>query len=342
MKITIGFITYKDSSFKYLPLFSESLLESLNKAKELDSDLKFSVLAFDNSDDGEKDNYSYICDFFEKNNLDGKIWDSKKNIGFSKAYNIMINHAINNGADLFLMLNPDTLLEPSFIEEMISAHRRDPEVGVWAPKILYWDFPENKKSDIIDSYGIGLSRSHRFFDRGQGKKVSFFSDESKEIFGFTGAAALLNLKLLKRAAYEKDSLMFFDELMFMYKEDIDLSYRLQLLGIRIVFDPQAIIYHHRSLSSFKSKFSFFKKRKSKSHSFLNQLIILHKIRKLKFSFKTKMAIFFRFLMLSFYGSLFHRDQLLEFSRIKKDIDSDIFSFENANSSRIERFIERLD
>ncbi len=342
MKISIGFITYKDSSFKYLPIFSQSLLESLKRARELHSDLEFSVLAFDNSDDASKDNYDYLCDFLNKSDLDGKIWDSKENIGFSKAYNIMINHALGNGADLFLMLNPDTLLEPSFIEEMISAHRRDPGVGVWAPKILYWDFPENKKSDIIDSYGTGLSRSHRFFDRGQGKKASSFSDESKEVFGFTGAAALLNLKLLKRAAYEKDSLMFFDELMFMYKEDIDLSYRLQLLGIRIVFNPKAVAYHHRSLSSFKSEFSFFKKRKSRSYSFLNQLIILHKIRKLKFSFKTKMAIFFRFLMLSFYGSLFHREQLLEFSRIKKDINSDIFSFENANSSRIEGFIKNYD
>jgi GT2 family glycosyltransferase len=339
MKITIGFITYKDSSFKYLPLFSQSLLDSLNKARELNSDLEVSVLAFDNSDDAGRDNYDYLRDFFEKNNLDGKIWDSKENIGFSRAYNIMINHAIDNGADLFLMLNPDTLLESSFVEEMISAYEKDPEVGVWAPKILYWDFPENKKSNIIDSYGTGLSRSHRFFDRGQGKRASSFSDESKEIFGFTGAAALLNLKLLKRAAYEKDSLMFFDELMFMYKEDIDLSYRLQLLGIRIVFNPQAVVYHHRSLSSFKIRLSFFKKRKSRAYSFLNQLIILHKIRKLKFSFKTKMAIFFRFLMLSFYGSLFHREQLLEFSRIKKDINSDIFIFENANSSRIERFMK---
>ena len=49
----------------------------------------------------------------------------------------------------------------------------------------------------------------------------------------------------------------FDERLFMYLEDVDLAWRLQLLGWRAVFSPQARLYHHLSATGGGTLASFY-------------------------------------------------------------------------------------
>jgi GT2 family glycosyltransferase len=321
MKISIGFIVYNQSTYKYLKFFLTSLEESINEAKKYLADLSFNFLIVDNSDHDYQNNYDYLMNYFGSYN-NYKIFRSENNLGFARAYNKMINWSIREGHDLFLMLNPDVLLDIDFIKEILLAFNNKKEATVLAPKILYWDFKNNKKTNIIDSYGLGLDRSHYFFDINQGREDLENNKDIKEIFGFTGAGALLNLKELIKVAYNNNYLEFFDELMFMYKEDIDLSYRLQIFGAKIFFVPQAIMYHDRTLS--KNKYLnllFFKNRDiARSRSFLNHLIILYKIRKIPFSFKIKFLTLIRFIKILFYGLIFEKKQLQKFKKICPKID----------------------
>lgn len=283
-KIYIGFITYGKSTSKYLPYFLFSLKNQTYK--------NFKILAVDNSEEESNDNKLFI----KTNYPEIEFTWLGENLGFAKAYNKMINGAAKAGVDYFLALNPDMIFEDDFIEKLVDEIKKEEKIGAVAPKILKWDFESHEKKNVIDSYGLSFTREHRFFDKKQGEINRAMDFRSEEAFGFTGAAVLFNPKALKDVAFNNgEYLEYFDELMFMYKEDCDLSYRLRLAGWKIIFAPLAIAYHDRSVAQVgKTDLKIALNRKSKSiqvkkWSFLNQWILLLKIRKLGFSRRVKFA-----------------------------------------------------
>ncbi|MFA4942438.1 MAG: glycosyltransferase family 2 protein [Patescibacteria group bacterium] len=298
MKIAIGFITYNNLTAKYLPFFVPSLKESLAVAF---NEKEYCLLAVDNSDLEENDNKKYL-----KDNLpDIVLTFAGSNLGFAKAYNLMIERALKLGAEYFLMLNPDMVLAPDSIVKLVKALDDEASLGAVAPRILRWDFDHNILTSTIDSDGLVITSSHRFFDRHQGSPV--INSESEMIFGFTGAAALIRMKALANVAYGRE---YLDELMFMYKEDIDLSYRLQLAGWSIKLIPEAHIYHDRTVSQLgRGLLSVVLNRKNKSRqvrswSFLNQWILVLKYSHLPYSFRVKWQTWFYQLMSSLFVLLF--------------------------------------
>lgn len=283
-KIYIGFITYGKSTAKYLPYFLPSL-----KAQTYND---FKLLAIDDSEKDINENSIYIKDNFPE--IDLRRED--ENIGFAKAYNIMINQAIDAGADYFLALNPDMIFETNLIEELANAMKADKKIGAIQPKILKWDFNNNLKTKTVDSYGIVCDQKFRFRDDGQGKIDEGINFENSDIFGFTGAAVLLNLKAIQDVAFDNCGRKeYFDELMFMYKEDCDLSLRLRLAGWRIILAPTAVAYHNRSAASKGGnilEIAINRKSKSKTvkrWSYLNQWILLLKYKNLPFFWRVKLA-----------------------------------------------------
>ncbi len=349
MKLSIGFITYNDNTLKYLPFFIPSLLSSVHRACSSYPNLLVDFFIVDNSDVSFSDNNDFLFNIFSEKKLDYKIWRSKENCGFAKAYNLMINESLKRSSDIFLVINPDVLLEESFLEKMLLYYFSNKDVAVLVPKILYWDFKNNIKTNIIDSYGIGVNKCHRFFDINQGKNIKdcLGFNSNKDVFGFSGAGALFNLSKLIKVAYQNENgLEFFDEEMFMYKEDIDLSYRLQIAGEKIVFMSDTIMYHDRTISKDNPfKLIFPKNRNlSRSRSFLNQLIILRKIKNIPFSLDIKLMTFLRFCLLYVYGLIFLKKQIDIFQNKKDKIDKKAFNFHknDKNLKKIEFFMKGID
>lgn len=284
VKIYIGFIIYGKTTAKYLPYFLPSLKAQAYR--------NFKILAVDNSEAGDSENAVYL-----KNNFpEIELTRAEKNLGFAKAFNLMIRQATKDGADYFLALNPDMILEPDAVGELIEAVKKDEKIAAVQPKILKWDFENNKKTKIVDSYGVVCDKKFRFRDEGQGREDDKIGSSAEEIFGFTGAAVLLNLKALKDVAfYNGESEEYFDELMFMYKEDCDLSMRLRLAGWKIILAPSAVAYHDRAVASvgetnFKIALNrFSKNRQVKKWAYLNHWIMLLKLKSLSFPVRVKLA-----------------------------------------------------
>ncbi len=325
MKLAISFIAYNQSTAKYLDFLLKSLKESINLTKNTFTDLDPVFFVFDNSDKDREVNKEILYKFFSDNSLEYKIWDENENLGFAKSYNIMLDEAIKEGIELFLVINPDVLVKEDFLLELLKKAESDNETSVFCPQILYWDFASNKLTDIIDSYGVSLSSSHRFFDRGQGLKMSEYQAKEQEVFGFSGAGALFRLsKMLDVALFNGIRREFFDEMMFMYKEDVDLSYRLQLAGERIMFVPESIMYHDRSLSSLNNGLlkRIFAKRNnfSAENSLINQLIILEKIKRLPFSFKVRYLTKIRKVLLIIFSLFFVKKSLKKFLVLRPQIE----------------------
>src|SRR6185436_1773128 len=84
-----------------------------------------------------------------------KIIDPGYNIGFAKGHNLVFEKF---NSEFFQLVNPDMIMEPNYIEEMIKAFD-DPKVGAATGKLLKYDFNNNRKSNIIDTTGVVISKS---------------------------------------------------------------------------------------------------------------------------------------------------------------------------------------
>lgn len=285
MKIVIGFITYNVDTAKYLPYFLDSLFKALETWPRAD----FLVLARDNSEEPNNYNREYIESVFNKNEELIKFRWSGENVGFAKSYNAMIDEADKFGADIFLMINPDTIIAPDMLTKLATALESNKMLGSVAPKVLRWDFANLKLTTQIDTCGLILSPGLVFTDIGQGLVDNGqFYDVS--ILGPSGAAGLFRMSALKTV---KEKTGYLDERMFMYKEDCDLAYRLFLAGFSSMLVPEALVYHDRSVSSLGEGLMVnLKNRDGKSEevrswSFLNQHLLFIK-------FWSKQSIFGKF------------------------------------------------
>jgi GT2 family glycosyltransferase len=148
-----------------------------------------------------------------------------------------------------LILNPDVILDPKYVEKLVDAIDRRPEVASVSGKLLRvhdtfdGDLREPVFTDIIDSAGLRVERSRRAVERGGGKHVTEAYERSVEVFGVSGAAAMYRLSALEDVAYLSE---FFDEDLFAYKEDLDIAWRLRLRGWTSLYVPQALAYHYRA------------------------------------------------------------------------------------------------
>jgi len=279
-KIIIGGILYNKDKYgtdKYLKYF-------LGSIKKQDYQ-NIKIIFVDNSPEKNNLNSKFLSKYPEI-----EIIYPGENTGFAKANNIMIKRAIELGADYFVASNVDMIYDANAISELVNAVIKTPQVASAACKIKRWDFAakdeKNKgKTNFIDTTGIIITRGHRFIDRGQADIDHGQFDQEEEVFGASGAAVIYRLSALEDIAFvaEDGRKEYFDELMFMYKEDVDLSYRLQLAGYKCIYTPRATIYHDRTVESsgrgiiniIKGRLS--RNKKYKEWSWLNHHIILQKI-----------------------------------------------------------------
>src|SRR5690606_1881143 len=147
-----------------------------------------------------------------------------------------------------LLLNPDVVLTPTFVEEMVQAIEISPEIGSAAGKLLQTetiDVPTiaGRRSHTIDSAGLTMAKNRRQALRGYQQDAAICCQEKTYIFGPDGAAPIYRRKMLEDVQVEGE---VFDELFHTHKEDVDLAWRAQLLGWKSVYTPRAVAYHIRS------------------------------------------------------------------------------------------------
>jgi len=314
MKIALGFITYNTDTAKYLPYFLDSLFKSLELLPKDD----YLVLARDNSDESNNYNREYIESVFNKNEELIRFSFSGKNDGFSKSYNLMIAEAKEWGAEAFFIINPDTIIAPNTLEKLIEVLSSDNMLGSVAPKVLRWDFENQKLSTTIDTCGLSLRPGLVFVDIGQGlEDINQF--HNFPILGPSGAAGLYRMSALEKV---KDEFGYLDERMFMYKEDCDLAYRLFLAGFSSKLVPEALVYHDRSvsargtgiLSSLSGRAG--KSRQVKIWSHLNQHLIIIKFWS-KQSPINKLKILIRVFLFGIFAIFYEPFLLKNYSKISK-------------------------
>ncbi|MBD3360998.1 glycosyltransferase [Candidatus Peregrinibacteria bacterium] len=189
-----------------------------------------------------------IREYKDRKNL--KIIPNKENLGYAKAANQGIKLAIEheNKADYVVITNPDIIYTKSYFEKIVSRIEKDENIAAITGKVYKYDFDNKKKTNIIDTVGLFAYKNRRIIDRGQGLEDKGQFDEEKEVFGVSGACPLYRREALKDVKILGE---YFDEDFFMYKEDVDLSWRFLLYGWNNFYFPKAVAYHGRGTGVFK-------------------------------------------------------------------------------------------
>lgn len=197
-----------------------------------------------------------------------------KNLGFSFAHNQAIALARRSGTHFVMVMNPDIILEPTFLQEALDGIEGHPEIGALGGKLKRVrggsDDSDLEFTDIIDSVGLAVKRHRRVVDLGSGETDSGRYNQPAEVFGVSGALALYRLEALDEV--QEASGEVFDEDFFAYQEDVDLAWKLRLLGWRAVYVPRAVAYHHRNISG-SEKMGFWRAFLQRRHrsAWINQL-----------------------------------------------------------------------
>lgn len=209
----------------------EYLNECIRSLKNISYD-NYEIIVVDNksTDDSIK--------LLKKEFDDVKIINAPRNGGFSYGNNIGIKEALKNGASYLLLINNDTLVEKDFLDKLIESYQTNADVGIVGPKIMY--YPEKNKiwfgGGEINWLRFKVIHKHiKETDNGQ-------CDRIKEIGFITGCAMLISAKTIEKVGY-------LEEEYFMYCEDIDFSMKVLKANMKIIFNPNSIIYHKVSLSS---------------------------------------------------------------------------------------------
>lgn len=150
--------------------------------------------------------------------------------------------ACNHGAaaaqgEILVMLNNDTEAESGWLGALVEALDAAPCAGAAASKMLLFD-----RRDTLHTAGDMMGRDGMPRNRGVWEKDAGQYDQSAQVFGGCGGGVAY-----RRAAWEAAG--GFDTDLFMYLEDVDLAWRLQLLGWDAVFAPEARLYHRLSATS---------------------------------------------------------------------------------------------
>jgi GT2 family glycosyltransferase len=188
-----------------------------------------------------------------------RVLYNDKNVGFAAGQNQAIRAA---RGEWILCLNPDVVLSPDFITQMVAAGEAHPDAGSLCGKLLrLWpqnrDRPEMQdaghhpgKTEVIDSTGIYFTPNMRHLDRGAEAIDRGQYNRAQYVFGASGAAAFFRRDVIDDVSVEGE---FFDEEFFAFREDGDLAWRAQLMGWKCLYTPRAVAWHVRRVTPERRK-----------------------------------------------------------------------------------------
>lgn len=165
-----------------------------------------------------------------------KLIECDENVGFSKGNNIGVREIKNNK---ILFLNPDTLFIENGIENLVNVNN---DVGIIGCKLLNKDLTlqvstynfDTPINIILEQFMIG-----KIFPEFLKYKYSPYLSKHNKVFypdWVIGAFMLMDKKLFEEIGG-------FSEEYFLYSEDMDICKKVNMIGLRIQYNPNFKIIH---------------------------------------------------------------------------------------------------
>jgi len=222
-----------------------------------------------------------------------KLIQNDENFGYCEGNNIGIREA---KGDYIIILNPDTIVESNWIEELISAYNKFGE-GLYQPKHLSLNEKTVYMSagNMLNIFGFGYARE-------KGNKDENQFNEIEEIGYASGTCLFTSSAVLKKVG-------LFDPFIFLYHDDLDLGWRASQLGIKSYYVPTSLIYHAESYSLKWNAEKFYWLERNRKYCILTH-----------YSKQTYSKIFPTLLAVDFFVWMFYLTKGFLGSKIRAELD----------------------
>jgi GT2 family glycosyltransferase len=188
------------------------------------------IVVVDNgSTDGSVDRWS-------ERHPDVTLIENGTNLGYAAGINRGLEDL--DDIDAVALVNSDAFVDPGWLVPLARALDDDPAVGAASPKILF----AGDGAPRINNAGNLIGPTWELHDRGYGELDRGQYDHEEDVWGWCGAAVLLRRRYL-------DDVGRFDERLFLYAEDADLSWRGARRGWRYRYVPTSVVHHEHRASS---------------------------------------------------------------------------------------------
>ncbi len=154
-----------------------------------------------------------------------------ENVGFCRGNNAGMERALKAGAEYVVLLNNDTEVHPDWLTHLTRAAEQDKSIGACSSRMLMF-YTRN----IINSTGVEMTWYGNGWDRNLGRQDRLEYRKRDIVTGVCGGAFFVRSEALRQAGLLPDD---FD----IYLEDMDLCLRLWDRGYKIIYVPEAIVYH---------------------------------------------------------------------------------------------------
>jgi len=164
--------------------------------------------------------------------------ESGENLGFAGGCNLGVSAS---SGEFVAFLNSDAKPDRRWIEAAVDTFGESDDIAAVASKVLDWD------GTIVDFIDSGLTWFGKGYKPFVGETVGTLGRQAKDVLFGTGSAMFV-----RRAAYLE--LGGFDEDFFMFYEDVDFGWRLNLRGWRFRYQPESVAFHkhHGTVGKFGS------------------------------------------------------------------------------------------
>lgn len=160
-----------------------------------------------------------------------ELVESNENLGFAGGCNLGARHAKGS---VLAFLNNDARPDPQWARAAVATLAADPTVAAVASKVLDWD---GTGVDFVDA---GLTWFGMGYKRHAGGPLAGLApaehENAKDVLFATGSAMFVRAGVF-------EELGGFDERFFMFYEDVDFGWRLNLRGWRVRYVPESVAYH---------------------------------------------------------------------------------------------------
>lgn len=221
---------------------THALLASLREVKQ--ENFSLSIVVVDN---GSKKPFRLSSDEKKENIL---LITTPENLGFAGGYNVGMRYGLDNDANYVVVLNNDTIADKDFIEEMLKTCESEKKCGIVVPKIYFAKnhefhkerYTSTEKGKVFWFAGGYMDWANAFSKhRGVDEVDTGQYDVQEKIDFATGCCMCFPREVLEKVG-------LFDESLFLYFEDADISQKVLKAGYTIIYSPKAVIWHVNAAS----------------------------------------------------------------------------------------------
>jgi GT2 family glycosyltransferase len=173
-----------------------------------------------------------------------RLVEPRENLGFAGGCN---RGAAEATGDVLVFLNPDTVVGPDALAQL-GRTLSDPAIGIAMARLRLLDRPDELNSGGTVLHVSGLAWAGRFGEPAESIR------ELEDVAAASGAALAI-----RRETFAE--LGGFTEELFMYQEDVELSWRAHLAGLRVVIDPGADVLHEYEFGRHPSKIALLERNR---------------------------------------------------------------------------------